>query len=415
VRAGSNPAASTILQYLKTTTGSHNMNAKETVNPDAPIEGQVVEKLQEIVVFNDIEAAVQKAKKDNAVLVFDYKKDPKAVKSHIHKLRGLNGDIDRAKAVGKENILKAGRAIDAKANELKADVADMIEVHAKPLREAEEREEKRIQAHQAAIDAIKELGDDTADLNASQIAERIERLTAMPVTAALEEYQTEAQLQYNAALAKLNAALVARQKFDADQVELEELRRQKQAQIDAQRHEDERKQAVLRKIDQLRIMAFAGDTPSAVQTKIDMLKKRMPAAGQGYEEFLEAALRVYDEHLNGLVEALEQAEKRVQQELELVETKRKLAEQERIADEAQRQAAASAAEQKRKDDEAAREKAAAEKREANKRHRNKVHKEIVDAIMKEVWEIENPEVRAHAEQFINAIASGKIPYVFISY
>lgn len=95
-----------------------------------------------LALFDPIVTDIKKCREENALLRFDYESATgnRAARSHLFKLRALNGRIDRAHAEAKAEALRVGQAIDAYKRKLREDVAAMIEVHDAPLRAIEERE-----------------------------------------------------------------------------------------------------------------------------------------------------------------------------------------------------------------------------------------------------------------------------------
>jgi len=107
--------------------------------------------------FADIRTRLDEVAKANAAMTFDYEDpaDNKAARSQVHKLRSLNGMIDKAHKTIKADALAQCRLIDGAKKELKERVADMIEVHAVPIKAIEDREAARQAAITKALDDVR--------------------------------------------------------------------------------------------------------------------------------------------------------------------------------------------------------------------------------------------------------------------
>ena len=92
--------------------------------------------------FDEVRAEIAKYKEMNENLVFNYE-DPtgnKEARSHIFKLRRTKATIGDVHKAAKAEALAVCQAIDKEKRVLIADVEEMIEVHAAPVREIENRE-----------------------------------------------------------------------------------------------------------------------------------------------------------------------------------------------------------------------------------------------------------------------------------
>ncbi len=103
----------------------------------------------------------------------------------------------------------------------------------------EQAEKDRVEKHQANIRAIKSLHDERTPYQESlEIKNRIIELESFEVDASFEEYEQEAKLAKLETLERLRAALVDREKFEAESAELERLRKAEQERL--QREHEER-------------------------------------------------------------------------------------------------------------------------------------------------------------------------------
>lgn len=102
----------------------------------------------------------------------------------------------------------------------------------------EQAEKDRVAKHENAILVIKEHLQELETLDASRIVNRIEHLENFDVDYTFEEYEEQAKLAKFETLEKLRKALVEREKYEAEQAELERLRLAEQARL--QREHEER-------------------------------------------------------------------------------------------------------------------------------------------------------------------------------
>jgi len=104
----------------------------------------------------------------------------------------------------------------------------------------EKAEEDRVAKHRNVIDTIKAHPQRCSDNNytANMYQGSIERLESIAIDGSLEEFEQEAKIAKLETLEKLRTALVAREKYEAEQAELERLRKEEQERL--QRERDER-------------------------------------------------------------------------------------------------------------------------------------------------------------------------------
>lgn len=215
------------------------------------------------VTFSGILAQVKKFAEINRQTVFDYedKDGNKDARSHVAKLRKLKKPVNDVHKREKEEALETCRLLDGQKREIIDKIEEMIEYHAKPIREKEERDkaaeeaariEKEIsdcweeahdmdRAHNERVKMEREL----AELKAEQERQRIEK----------EREEREKKIAEDAARqAKLEAEAKAREEKEAAelavkkaQIEKEEAeKRAAKAAEDAERkvrEEQERKEA----------------------------------------------------------------------------------------------------------------------------------------------------------------------------
>lgn len=229
----------------------------------------------------------------------------------------------------------------------------------------EQAEKDRVAKHENAILVIKEHLQELETLDASRIVNRIEHLENFDVDYTFEEYEEQAKLAKFETLEKLRKALVEREKYEAEQAELERLRLAEQARL--QREHEER------------IAREAAEK----------------ATREAEEKARFEAERVQREKAEA-----EQREARLKAEKEAAELRAvQAAENERKRIEAEQFAQAEAA---RKAEEA---------RLADVEHRRQINREALEAIKGVCPELSEPQVKS----LVGAIISGLIPHVSIKY
>lgn len=105
----------------------------------------------------------------------------------------------------------------------------------RPLTEWEQAEAARVAQHEHGVAAIKAEGVDLGMLAAEDLLERIGRVEAVVLGDTWEEFAAEAGQVKDQVLAALREALVARQRYDAEQAELARLRREAEERAEADR------------------------------------------------------------------------------------------------------------------------------------------------------------------------------------
>ncbi|HFD3809471.1 TPA: hypothetical protein ACF3R6_006957, partial [Pseudomonas aeruginosa] len=141
--------------------------------------------------------------------------------------------------VGKElvaELKEVPKKIDAERKRMR-DLLDSWQAEVRqPLTEWEQREEMRKAKHQAGIDQIN-LRLECRDLDSTELKANIEWLEGLSIGADWEEFETEAARTKDKALAALREALVARERYEAEQAELERLRAEAAAREQKEREE----------------------------------------------------------------------------------------------------------------------------------------------------------------------------------
>jgi len=245
----------------------------------------------------------------------------------------------------------------------------------KPVTDWEAAEERRMAKIMEGIDKIKFLGM-VDGFTAEQMQHNLDQLLAVELT---EEVFQDAldQAQYVAAntVGTLEAKLFEQKKYEADQAELEALRKEKaereyaeaQAKLEAERKAEEER---LRAEGEAKAKAEAAER----ETKLKAQKKK------AQDDAKAAKARAKKEKAEAEQRAKEAAEKARQEERARL-----------VREEEERKAAAAA-------------------RKAQDDHRNKVHQEACQAIVR-LGDI----TKAEAMTIIAAISNGQVPHITIKY
>ena len=185
--------------------------------------------------FVDVRTQLNEIAAENETLVFDYEtpEGEKSARSQIFKLKKINGAIDEIHKTIKREILVQGRMMDSVKNELRDRVAKMIDVHKKPLDEIAERETKRLDAIDKAIEKITHIPEQIGMSTTLQEAlMRLDELLSITVTKEVyQERYVEASKLYDQILDDLETYIRKKRDDEKREKEVEELKA-KQAERD---------------------------------------------------------------------------------------------------------------------------------------------------------------------------------------
>ena len=173
-------------------------------------------------------------------VVFDMgvKKDRESLKSFAYSLARIKTTVDNH---GKElvsGIKQQAAVIDADRKFWRDNMELLQDEIRKPLTDFEQAEKDRVEKHKSDIEKIRDFAHPSVlhDMPANRIAEQIGMLDVMEVCPLFEEFEQEAKIAKLETLEALRAALASREKYEAEQAELERLR---QAEILRQQQERE--------------------------------------------------------------------------------------------------------------------------------------------------------------------------------
>lgn len=171
-------------------------------------------------------------------VVFDMgvKKDRESLKSFAYSLARIKTTVDNH---GKElvsGIKQQAAVIDADRKFWRDNMELLQDEIRKPLTDFEQAEKDRVAKHEGAIRAVRSLYDEnTKNQEAHVIKGYIFDLEKLEIDSSYEEYEEQAKLAKFETLEVLRKALVDREKYEAEQAELERLRIAEQQRIQQER------------------------------------------------------------------------------------------------------------------------------------------------------------------------------------
>ena len=302
------------------------------------------------------------------------KKERDALKSYAYNLARTKTTVDN---YGKELVsgIKAQAAVIDADRKFWRDNMDLLQEEIrKPLTDFENAEKARIKRLEDEVAVIKMPANLCGEWDAASIKDAIQTLENKVIDSSFEEFEQEAKLAKFETLEKLRTALAAREKYEAEQAELERLRKEQLEREQRERDERIAKEAA----DKARIEAEA--KALAEQRRVE--REKQEAQEKAEREKREAA-----EREARLIAEKEEAELRAQQAAVM--------ERQRIERE---QAAKEEAERK-----------AEEARLANVEHMRSINQEILNKLCAIGLD------EGQAKAVITAIARNQIPHVSIKY
>ena len=180
----------------------------------------------------------ERIKSEACSLVFDMnnKSDRDALKSFAYGLARTKTTVDN---YGKELVsgIKAQAAvIDADRKFWRDSMEALQEEIRAPLTAFENAKKERIAKFEGDIEEIKRIGLSAANYDAASLKAAIADLESKPLES-FEEYEEQARLAKFETLEALHKALIAREKYEAEQAELERLRIAEQQCLQREREE----------------------------------------------------------------------------------------------------------------------------------------------------------------------------------
>ncbi len=309
------------------------------------------------------------------------RKDRDACAADAYKVTRTKTAVEKLGAALSAKYKEVPKQIDAQRRDWNAKMDSLRDEVRKPLTEWEEAEERRVAQHRAHLAGIAQHATDVGGLDADSLRQRLAAVESVTVDEAWEEFEAEAHRVRDKALEILNSALAERQKYEAEQAELAELRRKQAEQDQKDREAEIARQAAER---------ARADAEAKAQAERNAAARR--------EADAKAAAELAERERADAIERQKQAEARAEAE--------KLAAEQRAKDAAE---AARQAEIKRQADEKAAAEAAQRKREADIAHKASINNAALAAF------IENGLPDECAKQAVILIAKGLIPAIRIQY
>ena len=210
------------------------------------MELQVLEQNVIVSAFNDangIQAIVNQIKAQVSSIVPDVTtaKGRKEIASLAYKVAQSKSAIDAEGKKLKEQYTVVTNKIDADRKFARDELDAERDRIRQPLTDWENAEKDRVAKHEQAIVEIKNHALDVQDVDSSLLKSRIEHLENLDVDYSFEEYEEQAKLAKFETLEKLRNALAVREKYEAEQAELEALRT-----AEIERQQKERDEAIAR-------------------------------------------------------------------------------------------------------------------------------------------------------------------------
>lgn len=323
-----------------------------------------------IAAYEPFLAQLGELKEANSKAVFDYEdtKGNKDARSHIYKLKRTKTAVDTVRKEQKKASLEYGRNVDSQAKEIIADIEEMIAVHQAPIDVIENREKERIASINKKLDELSWFSD-TLGLpdDSVYLKSRLAELREHEPDESLNEFMAEGVRIFKNSVLKLEEIIADAEKREAEQVELEYLRKEIETLARNEREE--------------KIAQAAAD-----KARRDTEEKAKADAEKKDKEAREAIRAVVVENERIRMEALKEVE-----------------EVRFCVENAEKEAVRRVEEKGRKEAEDA------VKRESNRKHRTAIKSAALNALIKEGM----PKISAMLA--VKAIAKGSIPNVKIFY
>lgn len=258
----------------------------------------------------------------------------------------------------------------------------------------EQAEKDRVEKHKSDIEKIRDFAHPSFlhDMPANRIAEQIKMLDVLEICSLFEEFEQEAKIAKLETLEVLRTALVAREKYEAEQAELERLRKEQLEREQRERDERIAKEAA----DKARIEAEA--KALAEQRRVEREKQEaQEKVEREKREAAEREARLQAEKEAALLREEQLKQQAIEREKQAEIDRQNAIEQERLRIERE-QAAKAEADRK-----------AEEARLANVEHMRSINQEILNKLCAIGLD------EGQAKAVITAIAKNQIPHVSVKY
>ena len=359
----------------------------------AALKQEVLPAEQPLAVYDPFRSMIAEMKETNSKTAFDYadSKGNKEARSYIYKLRQSKTAIEEARKKEKAASLEYGRKVDAQAKELTSEIDGMINVHLKPLQEIEEKETQRVATIKSNIQWFV-IRQQCAGHSSDELKKSLAEIALKMHGDDYAEFTEQAVAERDKAVEAHKLEIPVAEKREADQAELERLRKETAERDQRDREEKLKAEAAEKAREEERL---------AAEKRVEELRLKAEADQREKDAALEAERKAAEESLKKEREAAEARE----QELRLAAenaTKEKEAAERRAAEAADN-------ERKRAEEEQAQKLAKQKKREEDEAHKAKIKDDIKAFLLSD--EIEE----LVADYIVAALVAGKIPHVTINY
>lgn len=321
-------------------------------------------------------------------------KGRKAIASMARKVASTKTAFDAHGKELKEQYTVITNKIDADRKLFRDSCDALRDEIRKPLTDWEQAEKDRVAKHEASIRAVRSLYDEnTANQEANVIKGYIFDLEKLEIDLTFEEFEQEAKLAKLETLEKLRTALVAREKYEAEQAELERLRKEQ-----AEREQRERDERIAKEAaDKARIEAEAKALAEKQRFEREQ-KEQAELAERQQREAAEREARLKAENEAALLREEQLKQQAIERERQAEIDRQNAIEQERLRIEREQVAKAEA---ELKEQQA---------REANKAHKKKISNEALKGLM-----AINGVSEELGKEILQAIHKGEVPHVSIKF
>jgi len=387
------------------------MNDKEVTGELVAISG-----LNALTVFTDggLDPIIEKIKKEVKAEVLDIStaEGRKRIASLAYKVAKSKTAIDEMGKTLVSGWKEQAKKVDVERARAWNELESLQKEIRAPLTEWEDKEKDRIANHENALAELSQQIALDSDTSPAEIERRIARLIEIGKSRHWEEFALRARNLHEEAYDILVKKLDASRKREAEQVELDRLRRDEAER--KQREHEERLKAEAAAKAKAEVEAQAKREAEALAAKV---KAEQEAAAKREEAARREKVEA-EERARKAEEARKTAEVKAEADRNAAAEK---ARQDAIAADEKAKREAEAAAQRERDRIEAERRAEAEavaKREADKAHTAKINREALHALLSAITEnhiANKAEAEKVCKTIIEAIAKGQVPHVRIQY
>ena len=201
--------------------------------------------MNQIIEFCEFEAKMQEFKRQYDGVVYDLAvpEQEKKARSDRYTIGKVISALDERHKEIKAPLKEKVDLIDGERKHIKD---ELLDVQGK-IKSQIDAHEAKIQAHQetlsAKVEALRLNMDNLTSISANGLATLRDNLINTVIDETYEDHKDEAEFVRSESVGKLDVIIAARVKYEADQVELEKLRKESVARSQAERDEKIRKEA----------------------------------------------------------------------------------------------------------------------------------------------------------------------------